>query len=361
MTRYDKLINRRTDPDVTKYAAFSANEAYREAKEGENTRYALGAMQPIDPDYTANTVKQCDRVQNQLHQAFQHASLGVEFDHQGSTTNNTHVRARSDIDLLTVVNRFHKIQPPNRPVIPYAGDTVADLRQVRRVTIAALSSAFPTATVDQSGSKSIKVDGGSLTRQIDVISCAWWHTVEYVTTHQKQWLGIAVLDDEKGEEVFNKPFLHNKRIDERDAATAGRTRKAIRLLKSLMYDSDSAVELSSYDIVGVVYNMYDTVINASGKEHDLFLLEKCDTWLNVLEYCADVRAAIDVPNQTRKVFCAGGATLNGVRQLRKELTELIAAVQRELAAAKRRLDEVVIPTARPERLIPRYQMPLIRS
>lgn len=357
MTRYEKLLNRRTDPDIA-LKAFSANEAYRVVEEGENVKYALGAMQPIDPEYTANTFKQCERVENQLQTAFDGEGAGVDFDHQGSTTNDTHVRAKSDIDLLTAVRRFTTIQLPNRPEYPYPGDPIADLRHARRVTVAKLKAAFPTAEIDSSGGKSVKVKGGSLTREIDVVSCAWWHTVEYVQTKDKKYLGIGVLDNERGAEVFNKPFLHNDRIEHRDNATQGHTRRVTRLLKSLKYDSEGKVSLSSYDIAGIAYNMYDHLLASVPEGREILLLEKADQWLNVLEYGAGVRTDIMVPNGTRKVFGPDGATLAGLQQLRKELADLIVAVNREVNSARRKLEEIVFPNTRPYR--PPYLEPAYR-
>lgn len=339
MTRYERLLSRRFEPSDSLYN-FSANEAYERIQEGENTRYALGAMQPIKPEYTANTFKECNRVENQLQRAFSAEGLQITFDHQGSVTNDTHIKARSDIDLLTVIERFCWIEPPNKPQSVYEGDPVADLRTVRNSSSSTLTSRFPEAKVTP-GSKSIKISGGSLSREIDVVACAWWHTVEFVRDSDKNWLGIVILDNDRGCEIKNKPFLHNTRIDHRDTATSGNTRKAIRLLKSLRYDSEGNVELSSYDIVGIVYNMYDHLIQSVPDSQGLLLLDRCDQWLNVLEWNEGVRSQIEVPNSTRKVFCNGGATLTGLRQLRKELTDLYSAVKRELAMTYRTLEEVI--------------------
>ena len=358
MTRYEKLLNRRTDPEVSKFTAFSANEAYKAVQEGENIKYALGAMQPVDPEYTKNTYSECERVQNQLAKAFDAADISVDFDHQGSVTNDTHIKARSDIDLLTVVQRFHWVELPNRPTIPYTGDAVADLRAARKTAITTLQSKFPEATVTP-GNKSVKISDGSLRREVDVVSCAWWHTVEYRQTSDRKWLGIGILDNPTGEEIKNKPFLHNDRIEARDKAKRGHIRRIARLLKSLRNDSEGRVNLSSYDIVGIAYNIYDHLVDSVAEGHELPLLEKTDQWLNVLEYSEGVRIEIEVPNKTRKVFCTGGATLQELRALRKELNDLMSSIKIELASSHHSLEEVIIPDfprTRPIVLEPVYRM-----
>src|SRR5439155_26623062 len=126
-------------------------------------------------------------------------------------TNNTHIRAHSDVDLLTVESRFYTVQPPNSPASTYHGDPVGDLRQIRKVAASKLKTAYPAAKVDETGSKAINISGGSLMRKIDVIATNWWHTVEYRREPQKYWLGIEILDNDRGVRVPNKPFLHNKR------------------------------------------------------------------------------------------------------------------------------------------------------
>src|SRR6185436_3886144 len=100
------------------------------------------------------------------------AWMQVVFDYQGSVTNDTHIRAHSDIDLLTVETKWVNLDHTTQPYTPNA---VEDLKKIRRQTASILRGAYTTATVDNSGNKSISVSGGSLRRKIDVISCAWWH------------------------------------------------------------------------------------------------------------------------------------------------------------------------------------------
>ncbi len=185
-SRLDKLRSRRVDPLVK---AAGLNEVYnRLPAEDSSVQYAIGAMQPIDPDYTQQTIEERTRVEKQLAHGYVEAGLGIDFAYQRSVTNDTHIRFYSDVDLLTVEERWFGIEPPNRPVVPYSGDTIQNLREIRTKTIKILRPAFPAATVDDSGGKSISVSGGSLRRKIDVIACAWWHTVEYVQDEKKHWL-----------------------------------------------------------------------------------------------------------------------------------------------------------------------------
>src|SRR5262245_5413109 len=124
MGRLERLMQRRLDESILVRASM-ANEVYRRIKESESVRYAVGAMQPIDPEYTKNTYAQGDRVRDQLKQR-----LGVtcDYKYQGSVTTDTHIKARSDIDLLVIRLGWEWVEPPQPVPNPYQGDPREDMR-----------------------------------------------------------------------------------------------------------------------------------------------------------------------------------------------------------------------------------------
>lgn len=334
-SRLEKLRTRRMDP-LVKVAGLS--EVYERLRaEGSSVKYAIGAMQPIDPEYTKRTIEERKRVEDQLAKGFIQVGLGVTFDYQGSVTSDTHVRVYSDVDLLTVETRWYGLEPPQQPSVPYLGNAIEDLRELRNTTVKILRLAFPAATVDQSGSKAITISDGSLRRKIDVIACAWWDTNEYSRFRQKYFRGIEIFDNDKGQRVPNKPFLHNKQIDERDVATNGGLRKLIRLLKSLNYDNDEKIDMSSYDIAGIVYNMFDNWLT-SVAGYDLQLMKACRDYLQYLAYDKSYRDSIEMPNKMRKVFCAEGASAQGLIQLIAAMNTLVAEIEQDLGPLRKLIE-----------------------
>jgi len=317
-------------------------EAYdRLPREGESVRYAIGTMQSIDDAYTQRTIEDRTRVEKQLADGFTRVGLDVTFDYQGSVTNDTHIRAHSDLDLLTVETRFEVIERQNKPQNPYAGDSIANLREIRNNTVDILQSAFPEAEVDDSGSKAVSISGGSLRRKVDLISSAWWHTVDYVREPEKHWLGIQVLDNEKGAKVPNKPFLHNKLLDDRDTAVNGGLRKLIRLLKSVKYDNDPVLNISSYDIAAIVYNMPDDWL-FSRPGQDLGLVRHCKSYLHFLLMTPQSRSSIRVPNNMRTVFGGDGANEADLAALSAAFAALVAEIERELESTRRSITEAKV-------------------
>lgn len=331
-TRLEKLGARRIDPSL--FTAKLLNESWRSINQSESVRYVIGAMQPIDPDYTSNTFLQGDRVKNQLEKGL---SPACEYKYQGSTTNDTHIKAASDIDLLVITGKYWALEPPQVASPQYTGDTIQDLTKLRSDAEKTLRSAFPAATIDASGSKSICLVGGSLTRKVDVVPANWHHTVKYAETGHEFYRGVEIFDSHAKRRIPNSPFLHNAWIEYRDNETQGGLRKAARLMKSLKYDSDS-IDLSSYDIVSIAFNISPASINAP-KGHELQILNACHEYVTVLSQNQTLRESINVPDEHRKVFAAGHATAKGLEQLKAELDRLSMDVLRENQRSFKKLAE----------------------
>lgn len=333
--RLQKLSSRREDPLIK---ASRINENYSKIQAEPAIKYVIGAMQPIDPDYTRNTYAESERIQESLKGPLEGENFSVSFGHQGSVTNDTHIKAHSDIDLLTVNEAFTTIELPNKPSFPYSGNPNAELCQLRESSTRIIRSAYPKVILDTSGRKCISLSGGSLKRKIDVVFCNWWDTVDYVSTNIQYHRGIKVLDYATKDRVENKPFLHNKKIDEKDSASSGNVRKGIRLIKSLIYDSESDDCLSSYDVAAIVYHASSNISQYSkGQELQLskFLLDH----LKSFEDSYFQRATCRVPNGTRLIFADDGANTNQLKSTIALLDTLLNEVSQGLVKSLTRLEE----------------------
>lgn len=336
--RIARLEARRTDPMVK---GTDLNEVYKRLAEIESVKYAIGAMQPIEHTYTANTIAEGDRVKNQLKEGLTAHQIGVEFRYQGSVTSDTHIRAHSDIDLLAIHQAFYSLEPPLQPSIPYLGDPLSDLTAMRGAAIRVLRSSFPAVTVDDSRGKAIALSGGSLRREIDVVIANWYDTIDYERTKQEYVRGVMILDASKAERITNKPFLHNERLDGRDRQVGGMLRRLIRLLKSLKYDADSDPEISSYDIAGIAYRMPDSLL-AVPRDQELLLVRNAEVYLRYLIESPIERARLMVPNEMRLIFGTGGASEAGLRQLHREVAELLQDITTGMTRSFKKLEEARI-------------------
>jgi hypothetical protein len=333
--RIGKLRARRTDK-VIKAAEF--REVYDAITDDESVRYAVGAMQPIDKQYTENTYAEGNRVKDQIDTSLNQSGVLVEFEYQGSVTNNTHIKAHSDIDLLALHNWFYTVQPPGTPTNPYQGNVITDLINLRAACLKVLESAYPKVTVNGAPGKSIALEGGSLRRKIDVVISNWWDTVEYQTHHLPHYRGVQIFDSATNQRIENRPFLHNHVIEGRDKTLNGNLRKVARLLKSLKYDADKKVNISSYDITSIAYRMPDDLMRP-GHGAELLLVENARTFLSSLLANVQYRGSLLVPNGMRAIFCAEGASVEGLQQLYSEVQDLVNDINKGLSRSFRKLQD----------------------
>ncbi len=325
-SKLQNLKNRRQDI-ITK--AFSLNESFNKNEYGDSTTYALEAMEPINEAYTQNTYKACERVKNQLQPGLKEYGIDVDFRYQGSVPTNTHIKLYSDIDLLTIHQAFYSLQRPQIPPIPYFGDPLEDLKNMRRKTYRILDTVFTACDIDDTSSKCITISGGSLNRKIDVIASNWYNALIYAETPLEVNRGIQILDRDNDLRIINFPFLHMHWINTKDDRVNGNEKRMIRLLKSLKADADSEIKVSSYDIASLVYRMDDPLLTVNRWER-LKLLQNTNIFLNKIISDATFRNSLDVANGTRKIFCSDGANVVEVSKLQKELEDLIITIAGEL-------------------------------
>ncbi|CDM91671.1 hypothetical protein [Xenorhabdus bovienii] len=271
------------------------------------TRYALGAMQEVDLNYTRICYETAERVENQLKSGLSKEGINASFHLQGSVPLNIHIKGVSDVDLITIDEALLLVDREGIKASSYPAATRSALdvlRTLRNKAADVLDAAFPAARVDRSGAKSLKITGGSLPREVDVVPAIWWDTSNYQRFQQEEYRGIAIYDSKNYEYICNLPFLHIKRIEDRCDRSFGGLRKAIRLLKNLRADAvidDLHIDLSSYDIASIMYHA--DISNLSyNRFFELAVLAETQRWLRYLCDNFSFAQTLYVPNETRKIF-----------------------------------------------------------
>lgn len=335
-------LRARKDPESLQKSLY---KEFASLQEDENIEFVLDSMAPIDPAYTQKSRDEARRVANQIRSSFNlPGANGPQFTLQGSVTSDTHIKGYSDIDLLVLEQRFMYVDPPiSRP--PYQGDALADFTQLREHCGEILIGKFPAATVDMKPGKAINMSGGSLQRDVDVVIASWRDTQEFVATSDLIYRGVSVFDSATKKPIHNLPFLHNFRLDEKDAVAGGNLRRVIRLLKSIKADADNEIKVSSYDIAAIAYRMPSEYLSVPpGAE--LMLLERARAWLEALSNDVQLRASLKVPNEMRMIFGPDGTPVEGLNALIKEVRELSNDVRDALNRSFRRIEEArTLPTS----------------
>ncbi len=293
------------------------------------TRYALGSMQAVSADYTRVSIETANRVANQLAKA----NLNVEFRLQGSVPLDVHIKGVSDVDLLAMENgyltyytegakakRGFYTNPSNRTSVEILTDLRAKIEP-------ALTDAFPAATVDTSGSKAVKISGGSLPRDVDVVPSHWLDTIPYQDSDSETDRGVKILDKKNSIAIENHPFLHIALISNRCDQAHGGLRKSIRLCKNVKADSDRNITLPSFDIAAVMYHANLAALQM-GSLYELSILAETQRHLDKLACDHELAKSLYVPDGSRRIF-DNNEKLHGLNELSRDMDDLLKAVYSE--------------------------------
>ncbi|KWE31798.1 hypothetical protein [Burkholderia territorii] len=320
-------------------AKSAALESYQQrGAEKEFTKYALGSMQAVDPDYTRIGVQEATRIGQQLKTGLAKDGIGVEFRLQGSVPCDIHIRGASDVDLLVLEERyFHYDRTgPKAQRGEYGGpvpyDTLDALRSLRTRSEKILTDTYYAATVDTTGAKAIHLSGGSLRRDVDVVPSNWFDTVDYQKTGIEADRGVDILDKSVPARVRNMPFRHIQRITNRDRECGGGLKKAIRLCKNIKADAideGTAIRLSSFDIASMLWHA-DIRALTVGVAYELAILAEATRFLDYLSRNHAEAKKLYVPDGSRIVFDTA-EKLEALNMLSLELDDLSLKVSREQA------------------------------
>ncbi|HFU2857728.1 TPA: hypothetical protein ACGQ50_001274 [Enterobacter cloacae] len=301
------------------------------------TKYAIGAMQEVDPVYTRVSIETGERIENQLSKRLTAEGISAVFRLQGSVPLNIHIKGVSDVDLLVIEQQLLMYDQHGSRASTYTNprnDSLDVLQNLRNVAENILDDAFPRATVHKENAKSIKVTGGSLARDVDVVPAVWWDTANYQNTQLESDRGVAILDKTVPEKIYNTPFLHIKLVANRCQQTFGGLRKSIRLLKNVKADAEEdgkSINLSSFDIASIMYHC-DIYRLQKGYFHELAILSETQYWLDYLWSNFDYAKTLYVPDSTRRIFDNDGKRQD-LMKLSLEIDDLLKEVAKEQNAA----------------------------
>lgn len=297
------------------------------------TKYALGAMQEVDPVYTRVSKDTGDRIKNQLSRRLEDKGISSSFRLQGSVPLNIHIKGVSDVDLLAIdeeifMSAINGIK--NSSYTPSSKNSVHVIQSLRNEIEDSLTSAFPAATIHTDNAKSVKITGGSLARDVDVVPAIWWNNVKYQSSDREVDRGVTILNKKTSELIYNTPFLHIELITNRCNNTFGGLRKSIRLLKNIKADAEAEntkIGLSSFDVASIMYhaNIHNL---QQGSYYELAILSETQRWLDGLWRNYKEAQKLDVPDGTRKIF-DNAEKKDELAKLSLEVDKLVLAVANE--------------------------------
>lgn len=238
--------------------------------------YVKRSMQGVAKEYTDRSIEAGTAVKNHLKEVL----YQVDYEYQGSVMTNTHVKGNSDIDLLVLCDKFYYA---NNPVVQskysselnsyqlnesqisrlkshvanagnYSGDSSQDLRDIRTKSENKMKATYYKC--DTTKPKCIAIANQNLHRDVDIVVAAWHKTYEGIRDGVSKKNSIRVYDkdlDDVGR--VESPFVSIERINTKDSSVNGRLKKMIRFIKTLKYDSQKLIDLSSFEINAICFNI----------------------------------------------------------------------------------------------------------
>lgn len=314
--KLNRLYKRQNPFSTSSYSQIfsSANESVKD-EFYEAQEYAKRAMDELPKRSTEISYEEGERVKSHLKDELPIYGFNPTFRYQGSVPCRTHIKYHSDIDLLVIIDKFETCENVARVRNPYHGNPIKDLEQLRAACIKILKENYTVADVEKHA-KSIKISGGSLRRQIDVVPSNWYNTESWYQYNQEFYRGIQILNSKERQRIKNYPFLNIHLIDEKDSRTSFRYRPLVRLAKTLKEDADVPINISSYDIQALFYNMDDTWFQADVNN----LVYSASKYLYKLKNNARIYGSLEVPDKTRKI--SDNVGISEIEKLFKEFYDL---------------------------------------
>ena len=236
--------------------------------------YIRFTMKGVEPEYTQKSKDAGEKVKEHLSKELK----DVTFKYQGSVMTDTHIKGYSDIDLLTISEKFYQADRQKIKLLlenseqrvrffssvpklekevnasTYQGNAIEDLKSLRLDSESILSNFY--SVCDKTKPKAIKILNKSLNREVDIVIANWYDDIISVINDKGEYRGIQVYNKAThSREGADFPFLSIKRINERSSLTNGRLKKMIRFLKNGKANSDQDIDLSSFDINAICYDI----------------------------------------------------------------------------------------------------------
>ena len=276
MANYSNLINQiesRYNPESLRNVRENSIQSIA-GIDRDVAKYVKLAMNEVDPVYTQKTL---NAGENAMYHLSRELSYDVDFRYQGSVMTRTHIQGVSDIDLVTISKRFNdtdytrarnyvesnpysydtrvqRVRDWVNNFSSYRGDANEDLKLLRIDSERVLKSHY--SICNTANPKAIRVTNQHFHRDVDVVIASWHDSLEYIASSDETYKGIYIYDKERNMRLGpDFPFLSIDRINSRSADTGGRLKKMIRFLKNIKADSEQFINLSSFDINAICYNI----------------------------------------------------------------------------------------------------------
>jgi hypothetical protein len=267
-------VRERLNPENISFQK-ALNEDLSTISDSDLLVYIRLAMNAVPPDYTAKSKEAGEMVKKHLSKEL----IDVVYKYQGSVMTDTHIKGASDIDLLVITSKYYRIawgklnnilndfslkQQYYQSQISklereaalgnYQGNALEDLRKLRLDSEIILQRIYQECDITKP--KAIKIKNLNLNREVDTVIANWYDSVNSIINDRGDYRGVQIYNKDKhdrGQVSF--PFLSISKINNRSSHTNGRLKKMIRFIKNLKEDSGHDIDINSFEINAICYDI----------------------------------------------------------------------------------------------------------
>lgn len=328
--RLTNLQNRKFDREL-KESLISKSFSARDIP--DNVKYLVESMRPIDQKYNSKTFDAANRVQKHLQEGF-NLHFNRVYRTQGSVKTATNIKVHSDIDLLTIIDKYFYPEISNGNTYT-ASDPHDDIRELRKQATKILKDTYDE--VDDSHDKSISIINKSLNRKVDIVFGFWYNSQKYEESKAERsdeyYRGIYLYKFPNGPKERDYPFAHIYQVNSKGDTTADGSRRGIRLLKTLRADSDTELKsLKSFQLTTIVHSVENkNLIYSPGNE--LSIAKAMSDEMQKLIQDPTYRKSIKSPNGTESPL-AKDEIVPEMKTLKGDLDTLIEDSAKEILSSQ---------------------------
>jgi hypothetical protein len=304
------------------------SESFKSGAFPEDIKYLVESMRPIEPVYNAKTIAAAENVKNHLENGFD-LHFKRAYRTQGSVMTATNIKTHSDIDLLSVIDKYFYPEKPSANTYT-ASIPSDDIRELRKQATTILKSIYDE--VDDTGESCVSIFNKSLKRKVDVVFCFWYNSEPYSNTadsSNEYYRGVLVHKHPSGSQKKDFPFAHIHNVNYKGKVTSDGSRRGVQLLKNLRADCDTPINaLKSFQLTTIVHSIENEKLSYHIGD-ELTIAKSISEQLHSLIHDPSFRASIKSPNGTETPLMGTGI-VSDMMKIKEDLDTLIEDASKDV-------------------------------
>ena len=292
------------------------SDAFNEYNYSEVMLYSLESMAEIDPSYAYKAFHLAKRIQEKLSKELANRKYNVDFRYQGPIQTETNIVLYGDMELMVVAESVYS-------------EPWKIVKNLTMEMMDILTQGSIYQRVDNSDKMKVRIQTIKPSCEITILPALWLDNKEYKESKREIDRGITEFNLLRKTKRRYLPFKHIARINAKDDKTNGGLKRVIRLLRSLVNDSEINIDLTPQEIESIMYAIPEKQLIHDSKK-SLALLNIAFAQLSRLSQDLSYLQKLITPSEKELVFGRKAYKQAEIRRLKENLDELIKDLSEDL-------------------------------